>query len=128
MQTLAVMCTVFVVVVTIISIVCSVNEDSKFKDKPLPVLKRLRKIGYWLIIPIWLLYIVIPTKSDILMIMAGGSVGNFIEGDKSIKEIPHEITLFLKEELAKQIREVKGDSVKNVIKKGVKDGIKEVIK
>lgn len=41
----------------------------------------------------------VPTKKDMLMIIAGGSVGNFIMSDDNAKAIPSDITRFLRKEI-----------------------------
>ncbi len=51
----------------------------------------------------WTGIVLIPTKKDLIMIIAGGSVGSFIEQDTSIKQIPSDITKFLHHSLQKEI-------------------------
>jgi hypothetical protein len=80
---------------------CGVEEAWAF-----PILKKLRKWTVVMAIPMWLIFIAIPSQHDILLIVAGGSVGHFIESDSSVKALPSQVTLFLKEELGKQIHEV----------------------
>lgn len=54
----------------------------------------------------WLGYMMTPTKKDCLFIVAGGSVGNFIQSDTSAKSIPSDITSFLHLSLRQQISEL----------------------
>lgn len=54
----------------------------------------------------WMGYALTPTKKDCLLIIAGGSVGNFITSDSSAQKIPSDITDFLHLSLKKEIQEL----------------------
>jgi len=55
------------------------------------------------VILFWFLYLFTPSKSDTLLIIAGGSVGNFITNDTNSRAIPADITKFLRIKLNEQI-------------------------
>ena len=44
----------------------------------------------------WFLYIATPSKNDTLLIIAGGSVGNFITSDTNAKQLPADVMQFLR--------------------------------
>lgn len=58
----------------------------------------------------WVGYVMVPSKKDCLMIIAGGSVGNFITTDSSAKQLPSDITKFLHLSLKKEISELNEDT------------------
>lgn len=57
----------------------------------------------------WTLWVFIPTKKDAIIIIAGGAVGNFITSDSSVKAIPAELTLLVREKLKSEIEEAKSN-------------------
>lgn len=63
------------------------------------------------VILFWFLYLFTPSKSDTLLIIAGGSVGNFITSDSNSMAIPADITKFLRIKLQEQILDA-NDEVK----------------
>lgn len=60
----------------------------------------------------WMLYILTPTKKDMLLIIAGGSVGQFVASDSSAQKLPADITRFLHAEIVKATAEI-GDNKTN---------------
>jgi di/tricarboxylate transporter len=48
---------------------------------------------------LWMLWAFIPNRQDLLLIIAGGAVGNFVTTDENAKEIPADITKFLRKEI-----------------------------
>lgn len=54
----------------------------------------------------WFGYMACPSKKDALIIIAGGTVGNFITSDSSSKAIPAEAMLLLRDKIRSEIREV----------------------
>jgi hypothetical protein len=53
----------------------------------------------------WSAYIFCPSKKDGYAIIAGGIIGNFIESDSSIKQIPSEITNLLRQKIREETSE-----------------------
>ena len=62
----------------------------------------------------WALFAFIPTKKDCLLIIAGGSVGNFITTDSSAKALPSDITKFLHQSLQSEIKDLSSDTKKEL--------------
>jgi hypothetical protein len=57
----------------------------------------------------WTLFLMTPSKSDTLLIIAGGAVGNFVTSDSSSRAIPSEITQFLHMKLQGEIAGASND-------------------
>ena len=55
----------------------------------------------------WLLYIATPSKDDAVLIIAGGAVGNFITSDSSSKQLPADLTAFLRARIHQMTDEAK---------------------
>ena len=64
----------------------------------------------------WFGYVMTPTKKDCLLIVAGGTVGNFITNDTSAKAIPADITKFLHMSLKEQIEKLNADTKQDIKK------------
>lgn len=58
----------------------------------------------------WAGYVAVPSKTDCLIIIAGGSVGNFITTDSSSTQIPKDVTRFLHLSLQKEISSLDADA------------------
>lgn len=54
----------------------------------------------------WAMIIFIPSKKDMLMIIAGGTVGNFLTSDTSAKKIPSDITQYLHKAIQSEIKDL----------------------
>lgn len=50
----------------------------------------------------WSLYVLTPSKKDMIVIIAGGSIGNFVTTDSSAKAIPAELTKYVRNYLKKE--------------------------
>lgn len=61
------------------------------------------------------LWTFIPDRKDMLVIIAGGSVGEFISGDKNAQAIPHDITRFLRKEILEATMEEGNEALKEAI-------------
>lgn len=65
----------------------------------LPISKALMR-KFWIpAIVCWFLWAFIPDRQDMTLIVAGGSVGQFIVRDDNAKELPADITRFLRSEI-----------------------------
>ncbi len=97
---------VFVIAMIISFISLSEGDDSTHKAS---------KPWIWYSTPFmivfWALTVFTPNKSDTLLIIAGGAVGNFITSDSSSRAIPADISSFLhiklQEEIASSTDELK---------------------
>lgn len=54
----------------------------------------------------WVGYVACPAKKDALIIIVGGTVGNFITSDSSTKAIPAEAMMLLRDKIKAEIKEV----------------------
>jgi len=78
------------------------SKDETDEDK-----ENLRIMRKWLwystpmFIFFWLAYIATPAKKDMLLIIAGGAVGEFVTTDANAKALPADITKFLRAEILK---------------------------
>lgn len=100
---------ILMVVLTVVLLIGSAAEDVKYVDWQ-PITKRLYKGSAFLFFFFGLIWIITPTKTDCLLIIAGGSVGNFITSDSSSKAIPHDISKFLHMGLQKQISDLSDEA------------------
>lgn len=99
----------FIWIFTIVSVIATIafftiNDDEK---------KEARKWIMWsypFMMLFWGLYIFTPSKTDTLMIIAGGSVGNFLMSDSSSKQLPSDVTQFLHLRLKKEIDGINDDA------------------
>lgn len=76
--------------------------------------KVLYKVFFIMTIVFGLSWVFTPSKTDCLLIIAGGSVGNFIASDSSSQAIPTDITKFLHMGLQKQIQELGEDAKRDL--------------
>lgn len=110
-----VMCLVFIIAaVTRMNAAESIGEwqedDKLTKAKSwLNMCKFACKVFIPIFCVFWLIYILTPSKSDTIMIIAGGAVGQFITSDSSSKKIPAEITTFLRAKIQTLTAEAKED-------------------
>lgn len=75
-------------------------------------LKSLRWIQFssiFFMIFFWILIIIIPTRRDMLIIIAGGAVGEFISTDQNARQLPADITKFLRGEILKATTDLSVD-------------------
>lgn len=61
------------------------------------------------------LYIFIPSREDMLIIIAGGTVGEYVESDENLQEIPHDVTRFLRKEILQATMEEGNEALKEAI-------------
>jgi Na+/H+ antiporter NhaD/arsenite permease-like protein len=59
----------------------------------------------------WFGYMACPSKKDALIIIAGGTVGNFITSDSSAKAIPAEAMILLRTKIKSEIEELSVEKV-----------------
>lgn len=80
----------------------------------------------WTILSFFLLlsYILIPSKKDCILIIAGGSIGEFVASDSTSRQIPHDVINFVSLELKKAAEEAKVE-IKGLTEKKLEDMSKE---
>jgi len=81
------------------------EEDAENK-RDLAIQRKWVMFSTTFFIIFWLLYIITPTKKDMLLIIAGGSVGEFVANDSSAQKLPADITRFLHAEIVKATAEI----------------------
>jgi hypothetical protein len=70
-------------------------------------------ISFFISISIWT---IIPNKKDMLLIIAGGAVGNFVTSDENAKAIPSDITRFLRKEILEATSSLQdGEQIKEAL-------------
>lgn len=63
-------------------------------------------IPFWILMFItWLGFVATPSKKDALIIIAGGTVGNFITQDSSAKKVPSEVMELLRGKIKAELKE-----------------------
>lgn len=62
----------------------------------------------------WIGYVATPTKKDCLMIIAGGTVGNFLQSDSTAKQLPSDLTKYLHLSLQSEIKNLSEDARKEL--------------
>ena len=84
------------------------NTDPDFRGVSLAekYVKHIFYISLGLSLFTWMGYVVTPTKKDCLLIITGGSIGNFVTSDSSAKQIPADAMKFLHLSLQKEIKEL----------------------
>lgn len=88
----------------------------------------LKKIFYtFLIIGIvsWGGWAFMPSKKDALIIVAGGTVGNFITRDSSAKQIPSEVMTLLRDKIRSEIKEIHLNDISDTVKDTLESKSKE---
>lgn len=103
---------------TIINFVCrgkefdSTSTDDEVKDAKIAA-KASRKWIMWsypFMVIFWALYVFTPSKTDSLIIICGGAVGNFITSDSSSAKIPADLTRYLHMSFEKEIMDLDSDT------------------
>jgi hypothetical protein len=107
--------------VTLISINSSKNEE---EDKIDPDIRAWKLLGKYcriamytslgLCIFTWIGYVAVPSQKDALIIITGGTVGNFITNDSSSKVIPAEAMTLLRDKIREEIKSVNLQTVLQV--------------
>lgn len=77
------------------------------------VIPRAKSVFRWCvcIAPLaWIMWLLLPTKKQMLMIVAGGTVGNFIQGDSSIRALPADVTKYLHLSMKREIEDLSSET------------------
>jgi hypothetical protein len=116
------LCTFFFVVFVILHYVNKAevnyhNEDTHtYKNalKWINTFKWPRISCFVLGIIFWVLIIFTPNRKDMIIIIAGGAVGQFVTTDSSARELPADITRFLRGEILKATSELTDEARQSV--------------
>ena len=116
----------------------SVDEIIKEQEKVNPTMrgidwaKKYSSISFYiclgLAIVMWICYVLVPTKKDCLLIIAGGAVGNFITSDSSSKALPADITEYLHLSLRDEIKSLRTDVKKDLGMQSKKENLIDKVK
>jgi len=114
----------FCVIFTLISVVSwvlffvgkggTVNSDNTETEKQYfaSLAKGTRPWVWWattFMTIFWLAYVATPSKKDMLLIVIGGTVGNYITTDKNAKQLPNDVVVWMRAEILKATSELKVD-------------------
>ena len=104
------------------------EDDEKSYKYWMTHLRRLFILSTIITVITWTLYIAIPSKKDAVIILAGGSVGNFIVSDSSAKNIPAELTLLVREQLKSEIKELTAPTIVDTLTSKSKEELIQLLK
>lgn len=97
------------------------SEEEEKEDANVRSWEKVRKYSQHLFYPFliislitWGGYVATPTKKDCLLIVAGGSVGNFISSDSTARQLPGDVTKFLHLSLKKEIASLDDEARKDL--------------
>lgn len=103
---IAIIFSIIAVVSWLVKVFCDEDYDKNILKKAMPIFKWSLPFA----IAGWLIFTFIPTKKQILMIIAGGSVGNFIQGDSSVQKLPADVTRYLHLSMKKEIESLSSET------------------
>ena len=86
---------------------------------------RLMKVFIPLFTIFLTLYLFMPNRNNLILIVAGGSVGQFLADDENAREIPHEIFELLRLELRQEIDEIKQINIKEEVQEMTTEEMKK---
>ncbi len=121
---------VFAIIFGFISVVCQgihwdrINNSSTTS----PSTMRLRWLSFTFSIVCFILYAMIPSKRDMVLIVVGGTVFEYVQKDSSLQQLPYEISAFMKEQISSWKNELKTDQIEDKFKNMSKDQLIEYMK
>jgi hypothetical protein len=86
------------------------NHNKEDGEHWLKVIRWPLRTVIFLGIIFWLLVILVPTRKDMIIIIAGGAVGEFVTSDSSAQKLPADITRFLRAEILKATAELSDEA------------------
>ena len=125
---LAVITVIFMIVMLVIN---GDSSQSRYEDNQ-------KSIKYWLTFSrrsfLWCLvfsmitwagFVMVPSKKDCYVIVAGGAVGNFIQSDSAAKKIPTEALQLLRDKMRQESKDLSLKSITDAVSDTLKDKSKE---
>lgn len=108
---------IIVVICSIVIMFTTIHLFASFdyyndEDKEQIMTKNIRKYSIYLLIPFSIITIFLPTKNEMIFIVAGTKTINFIEKDTSINKIPSQTTAIISKMLEENINKL-DSSTKN---------------
>ncbi len=74
-------------------------------------------------------YMLVPDRKDMLLIIAGGSVGQFVTTDENAKQIPADVAKFLRHEIVHATAELQdGEKIRESLGLPTADTLKDMTK
>ncbi len=125
---------VFSIIMTICGVISMIILLRLFEDGSAPSVETRAKRRRWvfwswpMMILLWLMWTLTPTKRDAMIIIAGGAVGSFITSDSSAKQIPAEFTLLLREKMRSEINELQNPFNVDTLSGKTKEELIELLK
>jgi hypothetical protein len=141
-------CTVFLIISLAVIVVTTIgtagqmaesrvtSAEEEDRDEDVRAWKSVRGFGMrftrifliWSFIT-WIGYALTPTKTDALVIIAGGAVGNFVTHDSSTKQIPSEVMTLLRDKIRSEIQDIHINSIPvDTLKTKTKEELIDMIK
>lgn len=74
---------------------CAAGDNEELN----PLLIKFRRIVIPVCIISNILWALVPSRKDLLTIVVGGTVFNYVEKDSSLQQIPYELSSFMKEQI-----------------------------
>ena len=106
-NTLLIITAILSAIVIFIYCLCyAMAYDGKSKQA-IGTYKKHKNRAFWIGTIACILVAFIPTKNEIVFIIAGGKTMSYIQSDTSLNKIPYQTTKIISDYLAKQIKEVK---------------------
>ena len=98
---IAVIATIVLLITTLLKMPAEVvdNTASFTEDQEKKNLNTIWKSSLTCFLIFWTLYIAIPERKDMILIVAGGVVGEFITHDENAQKLPSEVFQYLRKEI-----------------------------
>ena len=125
---------IFTIATIFLTIVYFINKDRLTNHNKtdglhwLSVIKWPHRLSIFFCIIFWLLIVFTPTRKDMIIIIAGGAVGEFVTKDSSAQKLPADITRFLRGEILKATAELSDEAKQSIGIETEADRIKKLSK
>lgn len=93
-------------------LIINIANDDDVSKKMKRKFTRITWMSGILFLMSFILFILTPTKKDVIFIIAGGKTIDFVQQDSSINKIPGQTTKIISDFLDKKIKEMEADTVK----------------
>lgn len=86
------------------------NDGYKDDLRARKLLQKTRTVSLILFFVLGTFWMFVPSKKDMMLIIAGGSVGTFIQGDSSIQKLPADVTRYLHLSMKKEMEDLSSET------------------
>lgn len=97
-------------------------------DNQVKLINRWRKMSLIMSMLFLLIYALVPTKKDMILIVVGGTIFEYVEKDSSLQQLPYELSSFMKEQIVSWKNELKADKIEDKFKGMTKEQVIEYMK